>query len=199
MNNHPSSQLFSASRHYNPTEGTSQVGYRAISGDIASSGERVQLRAWALVYPLCVVADSYYDLFVSLFAEVSSDGIIALPVDGIRAEKFADMSERVDLIGERATIWVTSMMDNEEKRGGVLAAVSDNLVHLLTLDSYSAVGRERAVYVLEAITRNTAERVAGLKLSPTADTMGRLPVLQDIVDLLDNTRVDASWYKVGEL
>lgn len=192
----PSSHMLSVSRFYDPTVGTSQVGFRSISGNVVSSGERVQLRAWALVYPLCVVADSYYDLFVSLLAEVSSEGVIALPVDGIRGEKFADMSERVDLIGERATIWVTSMIDDDKRRGGVLAAVSDNLVYLVTMDSYVGAGPERAVYLLEAITRNTASRVAELKLSPTADTMGRLPVLQDIGDLLGNTRVDASWYKV---
>jgi hypothetical protein len=187
----------SVSRSYNPTVGTSQVGFRAISGDLASSGERLYLRAWALVYPLCVVADSSYDLFVSLFAEVGSDGIIALPIDGISGENFANMSERVDLIGERATIWVTSHNDDDEKRGAVLAAVSDNLVHLVTLEPYTGEGEDRAVYLLEDIVGNTSRRVAELKLPPTADTMGRLPVLQDIGDLLGNTRVDESWYNVA--
>lgn len=195
--NRRTSPLLSVSRSYSPIVGTSQVGYRAISGDIASSGERVYLRAWSLVYPLCVIADSYYDLFVSLFGQVNSNGVMALPIIGISGEKFANMSERSGLIGERATIWVTSYKDDDGKRGAALAAVSDNLVHLLTFDPYLGDGDDRAVYLLEDIVANTAGRVSELRLSPTADTMGRLPVLQDIGDLLNNTRVDESWYQVG--
>lgn len=115
--------LLSVSRSYNPAVGTSQVGYRAISGDI-SSGERVHLQAWALVYPLCVIADSYYDLFVKLFAEVNSRGVVALPINGITSQKFANMSERANLIGERATIWVTSMINDDRQRGAVAVALS---------------------------------------------------------------------------
>lgn len=196
MNKLSPTHLLSVSNSYSPLVGTSQVGYRAISGEIASSGERVLLRAWALVYPLCVVADSHYDLFVSLLAEVNRDGIIALRIDGVNGDNFANMSERVDLIGERATIWVTSMIDDDDKRGAVMAAVSDNMVLLLTFDAYVGQGNERAVYLLENVTQNIATRVKQLKLSPTADTMGRLPVLQDIGDLLAKARVDESWYKV---
>jgi hypothetical protein len=191
-----SSHLSSVSRSYNPAVGTSQLGYRAISGELPDGGGRVYLRAWALVYPLCVVADSYYDLFVSLLAEVDNGGIVALPFDGINGEQFADMSERVDLIGERGRIWVSSMIAEDGARGGVLTAVSDNLVHLVTLDPYVGTGDQRAVYLLENIVHAIAGRVSQLKLSPTADTMGRLPVLQDIGDRLMNTRVDESWYKV---
>lgn len=196
MKHRTPSHLSSVSHSYDPAVGTTQVGYRAISGELPSGSGRVYLRSWALVYPLCVVADSYYDLFVSLFAEVNSSGVVALPFAGINGEQFADMSERVDLIGERGRIWVSSMIEEDEARGGVLTAVGDNLVYLLTLDPYVGIGDERAVYLLEDIVHAIASRVSQLKLSPTADTMGRLPVLQDIGDLLFNTRVDQSWYKV---
>lgn len=50
----------STDRHsYNPSVGTTQVGHRAISGDITSTGEHIHLRAWALVYPLCILADGF--------------------------------------------------------------------------------------------------------------------------------------------
>lgn len=196
MKRHTSSHLSSVSHSYNPAVGTTQFGYRAISGELPSGGGRVYIRSWALVYPLCVVADSYYELFVTLFAEVNSNGTAALPFEGVNGEQFADMSERVDLIGERGRIWVSSMLGEDNARGGVLTAVGDNIVYLVTLDPYVGKGDERAVYLLADIVHALAERVSRLTLSPTADTMGRLPVLQDIGELLTNTRVDESWYKV---
>lgn len=183
-------------RSYSPLVGTTQVGHRALSGEISSSGDRIHLRAWALVYPLCSVADGNYDLFAKVFSDVNSNGLISLPVDGITGSSFINLGERQDIIGERATIWMTSASNRTDEHGAVLVAVVDNMVHLLTLDPYLGVAYERPIYLIEDIIHRVEERVAELKFSPTADTMGHLPVVQDIGDLLANTRLEASWYRV---
>lgn len=104
------------------------------------------------------------------------------------------MSERTDLLGERATIWVSSYEDDGDARGAVLIGSDAELVHIIAIDPYPTAGTERAVYVIEHIAMRMSNRLQKLTLSVSGDTMPRLPLVADVAEGLDNAHITVSRY-----
>lgn len=177
-----------------PTEGASQIGYREISGDLPSTGERLLLKTWAIVFDLQPQANYRYQLLRDLLESVNSKGLAAVRLDGVAADRLGSLSERTDSLGQVTTIWVTALTDDDTARGAILVALSDVVVHLLAVPPYKAEGNERGVYLLEGIATNMDVRLENLRLPAWSDTMSRLPILGDVSDALLNTRVGINTY-----
>lgn len=180
---------------YDPTIDVPQAAYREISGDLPSTGVPIALRAWALVFDGAPRSLVRYRYIENLLNNVGADGLIAVPLEGITGDRFGNMSARTDLLGEIATIWVTATADGSEARGAVLAGLTGEVVHLLSLDPYAAAGGDRAVYLLETIAMNMAARQSELLRTAADDTMSRLPLVGDAADRLDNAMVGVNWYR----
>lgn len=177
-----------------PTEGASQIGYREIAGDLPSTDERLVLKAWAIVFALQPQAISRYQLLTELLESVNSHGLAAVRLATIAADRLGNMSERTDLLGDAATIWVTALADDDASRGAILIALDDIVVHILAISPYQADGDERAVYFLERVALSMSPRLDELRFPAWGDTMSRLPILGDIGDALLNTRVGINTY-----
>lgn len=179
-----------------PTIGSLQFGYREISGEVSSTGESVELFAWAIVFSDVTGAMAGYLHIVNELAAVTIDGVAAVNVAGMPTDRIGNMSERGGLYGDVATIWVTATFNDEDARGAILAAQDESLVIILALSAYTAGGDDRAVRVVERIAEIMADRHAVLKLPPFADTMSRLPILQDLDGILESTAVTYNRYTV---
>ncbi len=179
---------------FDPAQGASRAEYREIHGDLISSGERVMLHCWAIVFDHELLAQSRYDVIVALLGEVRGDARALIRLTDAPVDRFGNLSERDDLIGELATIWVTANQSQDPARGAVLLSVDTTLVHLIVIDPYLATGHERAVRIVEQLARAMAQRQAEIMLPPGADTMARLPILADLGDSLENTKVGINRY-----
>lgn len=177
-----------------PTTGASRTGYREIHGDVPSSGERVLLRCWAVVFDHEIQARAHYETIVALLGEVDGDARPIVRLAGVAFDRFGNLSEREGLIGERATIWVTTIVARLPAHGAILLGLDSELVQMLMLSPYPATGRERAPHVLEELAQSMSERQTGISLAPANNTMARLPVLGDLGDLLEHTSIGINEY-----
>lgn len=182
---------------YDATSGSARVGYRVIAGDVATASSRVTFTAWAVVFPEADLAMLRYMEICTLLGEVAADGMILTPLAGVQGSSFGNMSERTDLIDERAITWVSSPGGDSDDRGAVLASTGGDLVRLLATSTYKAKGSDRAVNLLEAVAERMAARENDLKLPPAGDTMSRLPILLDTYALMTNTAIEANRYTSG--
>ena len=181
---------------FDPAQDASQVGYREISGDVPSTGDRVFLWCWASVFDEPIKANSRYRDLVDALGKVDGEGLATTTLPHYRADRFGNMSERTDSIGDFTTIWVTATSGAGEDRGAILAAVNDALLHLLALSPYDAQQNDRAVGSLERLASSMDARQSDLTLAPWADTMSRLPILQDLDGILENSRIEFNRYAV---
>lgn len=179
---------------FDPTEGSAQIGYREISGDLPSTGERITLRAWAIVFALAPSSRHHYRLIEELLGTVDGNARPIARLADIRANRFGNMSERTDLLGEYSTLWVTSLADDGEARGAVLAVLNGVMVQIIATDPYIAADVDRAAYVIERTAMNMADREAELTLPPENDTKARLPILNDVNDSLENASIGINQY-----
>lgn len=182
---------------FDATADSMQVGYRVISGDASSASIRVTITAWAIVFPDVELATQRYADLVRILGDVGADGRVHEPLAGVDGASFGSMSERANLIDERATVWVSSLSDGSDDRGAVLASTGGKLVRLLATNQYQATGTDRAVNLLEAIAERMAARERDLKLPPASNTMPRLPILNDTFALLTNATINANRYSSG--
>ncbi|MCA9834572.1 MAG: hypothetical protein KC435_11530 [Thermomicrobiales bacterium] len=185
----------SAAATLDPTIGSLQYGYREIAGDVPSTGERIRLVAWAIVF--ADTAMNGYDIAVDELANVTDEGLAAVNIADMPTDRIGSMSERDGLYGDVATIWVTASVNGEDARGAILAAQDESLLITLALSEYEAQGEDRAVRMIERVAATMAERHASLKLAPFADTMSRLPILRDLDGILENTAVTFNRYTVS--
>lgn len=179
---------------FDVTKGASNTGYREIVGVVPSSGERVRLLCWALVFADSGMALTHYESVVNLLSEVDGDGRAIFSFSDDPVNSYGSLSERTDLIGDLATIWVTATARHEPARGAVLASANGTVVHLLDISPYSATGEDRAIHMIERLAVNMASRLSEPKLPPGSDTMSRLPILGDLDDTLASTRITYNRY-----
>lgn len=179
---------------FDPTEGSSQFGYREISGDIPGTDSQVSLLAWAIVFREESGSLDSYRHIEQLLNSVGADGLVHLPISGIVGDRFGNMSERTDSIGEYTTIWVSALSGGGEERGAVLASLKGVMVQLIATSPYIATERDRAVYLVEHLAINIEARESDLSLTPENDTMSRLPKLGDVAGLLENASITINRY-----
>lgn len=179
---------------YDPVHGATQLGYRVFEGALPSTGETISMRAWAIVFVDDAHGRASYTRVSALMGRVDAIGLIEQPIAGITGDRFGNMSERDDLLGERATIWVSAYADDAEARGAVLVASDAELVQIVTIDPYIASGNHRAVHVIEHIAKRMHERAQAFDLPAYADTMSRLPLVADVAESLDSARITLNRY-----
>lgn len=179
---------------FDPTGGSSQVGYREISGDVPSTGERITLRAWAIIFALEPSSRHHYRLMEELLGTVDGNARPVARLSDIRANRLGNLSERTDLLGDYSTLWVTSLADRGEARGAILASLNGVMIQIIATEPYIAADVDRAVYVIERTAMNMANREEKLTLPPENDTKARLPILDDVKGLLENTSIGANQY-----
>lgn len=180
---------------FDPAVDSVRYGFRVISGELPSSGERITFKAWAIVFESDLLAETRYREIVDMLGQVTAEGLAAVHLADVHADRFGNMSERIDQLGELTTLWVTSMKSGDGAYGAVLVALNGVLMHLLAVDPYSAEGEERAPRILERIAMSIAARDANLKLAPEDNTLARLPFLQDLSDFLDNAIIEEDRYQ----
>lgn len=179
---------------FDPTAGASRMGYREIAGDVPSTGQRTSLHCHAIVFDEESAAFDRYREIVTVLGSVDGNGLAISRLPYLDADRFGSMSERTDTLGEVTTLWVTGTSAGGEKRGAVLAAVNGQLIQLLALGEYKAVGKDRATYLLEHLAHAMSARQTELELEPWAATMSYLPLLQDVGKLMLNTEITSNRY-----
>lgn len=179
-----------------PTAGASRVGYREITGDVPSTGEEVSLLCLAVVFEEEAAAFHRYQDIVHQLARVDGNGLAVARIPRFDADRFGNMSERTDSLGDVATLWVTGTSDGGEERGAVLMGAGGSLIQMLALTQYEAADEDRATRMVERLALAMTAREADLNLEPWAATMSYLPLLQDVGDLLLNTSITYNRYGV---
>lgn len=187
-------RLLYTSLPHDPGEGASQLAYREITGNLPTTGQRITIQAWAIVFAHLPASRSHYQLLQDLLGEVGENALLLVRLANIPADRSASMSARSDLIGETATIWVTSITEDDIGRGAILTSLDGEMIHLLAIAPYVADGGDRAVHLLERIAVNMATRQRVLPMKPKNDTMSRLPVLDDVSDSLQSASIGINRY-----
>lgn len=117
-------------------------------------------------------------------------------IKGVTAKRLGNMSERADLLGDVATLWVTAGNDDVAERGAFLASQNDECLQLITTSPYRALEEERAVDLVEKLALAMNQRMVNLKLPAWSDTMSRLPQLGDLGDTLYQSAITVNRYSV---
>jgi len=168
---------------FDPTQAAMQVGFRKISFTIPEAHTATTLHAWTIIFQQHPISRARYRKLEFLFGQVDSHGFLPETVAGVSGRRASSMSERNDLIGEYATIWVTSDDVDAPERGAVLAGLNGVVIHLMAIDPIVSAGNESPAQMLDEIGRNIAARVPEMLMAHEVDeeqTVARLPQPEDL-------------------
>ena len=183
---------------FDPATGALQVGYRNIVATLSGTAQPIELTAWAIGFDGRSGASVRYANIKTLLGTVGGDGIIAIRLTGITGDQFGSMSERADLSGESAEIWITSVKEFPDSRGAVLTVLDGTLIQILTVTPYDQSAPLRSTHLIEAIATGMAMRSPQQFASVEPDRaalMDRLPALDDLPRMAINGTIQRESYE----
>lgn len=184
---------------FDATVGAFHIGHREITATMADVSATITILAWAIGFDGRSGAAVRYEDIKSILGNVGGDGLTAIHLAGIEGNQFGSMSERNDLLGEAACIWISATSDGDDRRGAVLAALDGTLVQLLTVVPYEKSAPLRSTYLLDAIAVNMEARSSDgfTSVEPNrAQVMDRLPALDDLPHVLQDGAIHTETYRV---
>lgn len=186
---------------FDPANAALQVGYREISGTMTGVDDPLTINSWAIGFSGASAAFVRYEDIKSILGNVGGDGLVAIRLSGIVGDLFGSMSERVDLVGESAIVYITSNRDQPDDHGALMVGLNHALVQLISVVPYERVAPLRPTYLLEDMAANmearSPEQYANVD-PDRSELMDRLPSLQDLPLVLENATIIEETYVVAQ-